>query len=82
MDASPEVSTICFGATATLNATYSGPVATSTTSYAISSIPYTPASYNSGTFVTLSDDSQTGPLPIGFNFCFFGNTYSQFYLGS
>ncbi|MCK6649127.1 MAG: PKD domain-containing protein, partial [Bacteroidia bacterium] len=82
VDASPEVSTICFGATATLNATYSGPVATSTTSYAISSIPYTPVSYNSGTFVTLSDDSQTGPLPIGFNFCFFGNTYSQFYLGS
>ena len=52
-----------------------------TTNYGVTPIPYV-AQVNTGTNVTLSDDSQTGVLPIGFNFCFFGNTYTQFYIGS
>src|ERR1700741_1252614 len=72
VDASPEVSNICFGNTATLTATYSGPVVTATTNYTISNIPYAPDPMTAGTAVTLSDDSQTGFLPIGFNFCYFG----------
>jgi gliding motility-associated-like protein len=30
----------------------------------------------------MTDDFITGVLPIGFQFCFFGNTYTQFYIGS
>ncbi len=30
----------------------------------------------------MSDDSQQGPFNIGFTFCFFGTTYTQFYVGS
>jgi PKD repeat protein len=82
VDASPEVSNICFGATAPLTATYSGPVVTATTDYTISSIAYNPDPLSNGTAVTLSDDTQTGLLPIGFTFCFFGNSYTQFIIGS
>lgn len=39
-------------------------------------------SYNTGTVVPSSDDVVTGPYNIGFNFTFFGNTYSQFYICS
>lgn len=39
-------------------------------------------SYNSGTVVSSSDDIVTGPYNIGFNFKFFGNTYTQFYICS
>ncbi|MCW3071501.1 MAG: hypothetical protein JWO44_1391 [Bacteroidetes bacterium] len=82
VDASPEISNICFGASATLSATYSGPVVTATTNYTISTVPYAPDPMTAGTSVALTDDSQTGFLPIGFNFCYFGNTYSQFIIGS
>ena len=35
-----------------------------------------------GTPIPLSDDQVSGGLPIGFNFDFFGNTYSTFYTSS
>ncbi len=84
VDASPETQTICSGGSATLTAvvTPGGPGSLPTTSYAISSAPYAPDPYNSGTAVTLTDDSQTGLLPIGFTFCFYGNSYTQFIIGS
>jgi len=81
VDASPEVSTICFGATANLTATYAGPAVTATTNYTPSTIPYAPDPF-SGTNVSLTDDTQTGFLPIGFSFCFYGQTYTQFIIGS
>jgi gliding motility-associated-like protein len=52
-----------------------------TTNYTVSSIPYV-AQTNTGTNLTMSDDSQQGPFNIGFNFCFYGQTYTQFYVGS
>ena len=52
-----------------------------TTSYGVTNIPYV-AQNNTGTNVFLTDDSQTGPFNIGFNFCFYGQTYNQFYIGS
>lgn len=52
-----------------------------TTAYAVNSIPYV-AQANTGTAIALGDDTQAGPFPIGFNFCFFGQTYTQFYIGS
>jgi hypothetical protein len=46
--------------------------------------PNYPASvnYTTGTVVPSSDDVTHGPFPIGFSFTFFGNTYTQFYIGS
>jgi gliding motility-associated-like protein len=52
-----------------------------TTNYNVATIPYV-AQTNNGTNLTMSDDSQQGPFNIGFNFCFFGQTYTQFYVGS
>ena len=52
-----------------------------TTNYTVSSIPYV-AQTNTGTNLFMIDDSQQGPFNIGFTFCFFGTTYTQFYIGS
>ena len=52
-----------------------------TTNYLVSNIPYT-AQANTGTNLFMTDDSQQGPFQIGFNFCFFGQTYTQFWIGS
>jgi gliding motility-associated-like protein len=52
-----------------------------TTNYTVASILHV-AQTNTGTSVFMTDDSQQGPFAIGFNFCFYGQTYSQFYIGS
>ena len=52
-----------------------------TTDYGVTNIPYV-AQTNTGTNLFMTDDSQQGPFNIGFNFCFFGSTYTQFYVGS
>ncbi|MFN3940846.1 MAG: hypothetical protein ACK4IY_09680, partial [Chitinophagales bacterium] len=52
-----------------------------TSAYTFDTIPYSPEAY-AGTSVTLSDDSYGGPYSIGFTFCFMGNSYTQFYIGS
>jgi gliding motility-associated-like protein len=72
--------TICQGSCAVLTATV--PPVNSTTTYSVSQITFAPQSTVGATTINLTDDSQAGPFPIGFNFCFFGNNYSQFYIGS
>jgi gliding motility-associated-like protein len=52
-----------------------------TSDYTVSTIPFAPDPYT-GTPLFLSDDEVSGILPIGFNFCFYGNTYSEFYISS
>jgi gliding motility-associated-like protein len=52
-----------------------------TTNYSVTTIPYV-VQNNTGTQLFMSDDSQQGPFNIGFTFCFFGQTYTQFYVGS
>jgi gliding motility-associated-like protein len=52
-----------------------------TTNYSVASIPYVNQT-NTGNQLFMTDDSQQGPFNIGFTFCFFGQTYSQFYVGS
>lgn len=37
---------------------------------------------SSGTQITLTDDEVSAPLPIGFEFAFYGNLYDTFYIGS
>jgi hypothetical protein len=59
-----------------------------TLNYTISNIPFNPYSYlgsiANGVFSSqpLIDDEVSGIIPIGFNFCFFGNQYNQCYIGS
>jgi hypothetical protein len=49
-------------------------------SYTVSQIPF--AGETSTPNLTLLDNEVAGPLPIGFNFRFFCNSYTDFYLGS
>ncbi|MCX6258848.1 MAG: PKD domain-containing protein [Bacteroidia bacterium] len=75
--------TICLGTSATLNAQVPSFTFHQTTSYVISyPIPFTPEPYT-GTNAGISIDDQCyGPFPIGFTFCFYGNSYTNFFLGS
>lgn len=50
--------------------------------YTVTSIPYGPYSFTSGTNVFLGDDAVSNVLNIGFTFSFMGNSYMQFYIGS
>ncbi len=52
-----------------------------TSDYDVMAIPFAPDPY-AGTPVILNDDDINGPLPIGFDFCFYGNTYSEVYICS
>jgi gliding motility-associated-like protein len=52
-----------------------------TTNYGVTNIPYV-GQVNNGTSLFMTDDSQQGPFNLGFTFCFFGQTYTQFYVGS
>lgn len=53
-----------------------------TTNYGVTNVPYSPDSYTNGTQVSLGDDAISSSIPIGFNFCYFGQTYNTFYIGS
>jgi gliding motility-associated-like protein len=78
--------TVCPGQSVTINdcANIGGNVGGGTPigPYTVLNIPFAPDPFNSGTAVTLSDDSQAGPFNITFPFCFFGTTYNQFWIGS
>ncbi len=52
--------------------------------YSISSLPYAPLSYSSGTILPtgLADDIYSSVLPLGFTFNFFGNDYADIVIGS
>lgn len=76
--------TVCPGQTVTINdcSNVGGGAAAGTAQYAVVNIPYAPDPFNLGTPITLSDDAVSAAQNIGFSFCFFGNTYTQFYVGS
>ena len=67
--------------TADLSSCVGGSSPKQTTSYSVNPIPYV-AQVNTGTSLFMSDDSQQGPFNIGFSFCFYGSSYTQFYVGS
>jgi gliding motility-associated-like protein len=52
-----------------------------TTNYTVTTIPYV-AQTNNGQLVPLSDDSQSSVFNIGFTFCYYGQTFTQFRIGS
>ncbi|MGC6470412.1 MAG: gliding motility-associated C-terminal domain-containing protein [Flavobacteriales bacterium] len=79
IDAGQDI-TICEIQAVNLSADYT-PNSVGTNDYVLENVPYTTENY-SGTLVNMFDDSEQGPFDIGFEFCFFGNIYSQFCLGS
>jgi len=50
--------------------------------YLITEVGYSNFSYTGGTPVNGCDDCVTGPYNIGFSFNYFGNNYTQFFIGS
>jgi hypothetical protein len=71
----------CNGECTTLSANYS--IFSGTNTYGVSTIPYNPASYTSGTLYSIPiDDRWSAPISLPFNFCFFGQTYSQLLIGT
>lgn len=53
------------------------------TDYTVQQIPYVPYSYTTGTSILLNiDDTWSSVLPLGFDFCFYGNTYNSCVIGS
>ncbi|MBC8046421.1 MAG: gliding motility-associated C-terminal domain-containing protein [Fimbriimonadaceae bacterium] len=52
-----------------------------TESYVYEVIPYAPEAIG-GTDVSMFDDTHDGPFDIGFEFCFFGEVYDEFYIAS
>lgn len=50
--------------------------------YTVQQIPYTFLSTAGIPVTNMVDDQVYGPFPIGFDFCFYGQTYTQFYIGS
>ncbi|MES2514817.1 MAG: gliding motility-associated C-terminal domain-containing protein [Bacteroidota bacterium] len=73
--------TICSGQCASLTATIV-PVK-STSSYSVGSIPHSPFPYSGGTAAIGNIDDLWSPVVnIGFNFCYFGNTFNQLLVGS
>lgn len=71
--------TICSGEPIQLYAVVDGTYGTE--AYTYESIPFAPEPVG-GTVVNMVDDTHTGPFPIGFDFCFFGEVYTHFYIAS
>lgn len=70
--------TICSGEMVTL---YSDASEFCGDCYTSEEIPFEPEAIG-GTSLIVQDDSYSGPIDIGFDFCFFGNTFSEFYICS
>ncbi len=82
VDAGPN-QLVGFGQPTMLNSTYYGPpAAPNCMLYPVSTITYAPVTLTSPTAVTLGNDQVSGAIPIGFDFDFFCNTYTQLYISS
>src|SRR5258706_2297317 len=70
---------VCFNGSTTLTAN----TAAIAGNYTLSSIPYAPISPPGSTIaVPIGDDVLSGIIPIGFNFTFYGNTYTNAYIST
>ncbi len=79
MDAGSDI-VICELGPVNLSANYT-PLTAATNDYTVENIPYTNESFT-GTDVALTDDSESGTNQIGFEFCYYGNVYTEFCIGS
>ena len=68
--------TICEIAPVDLSATYT-PNSVGTSDYTLETIPVDTDPYDGTNIPALTDDSYSGVIDIGFNFCFYGNVYDQ-----
>ena len=82
IDQGDQITTSCTNPCVTLSTTVleTG----STNQYSVSSIPYNPPfSYSGGTPVSVNtDDVWSNAITLPFDFCFFGNSYNQVWVGS
>ena len=80
--ASPAVNLPCGTTCTTLSSTYFNVGSTAT--YDVTQIPYNPpVPFWTGTPVLIGiDDQYSNAIQMPFNFCFFGQTYNQFIIGS
>jgi gliding motility-associated-like protein len=78
-NAGPDVS-ICQGQSVTLTGTYTSLPGSDT--YVFQSIPYAPQPFTGTVIANAADDAVYGPFPLGFTFCFFGNAYTQCWIGT
>lgn len=82
VDAGEDVSMGCNESCTDLNATYL--YTGDTNDYAVSSIPYAPPfPFTGGTPVSVNIDDRWSPIiPLPFDFCFYGQAYSEMLIGS
>jgi hypothetical protein len=77
----PDITIPCGDSCTTITANYLQTY--QTTSYVVSQIPYNPDPYNVGTLVTTPIDDRWSPIiNLPFTFCFFGQTYNQYVIGT
>ena len=78
----PDLTIPACQACTTLYATTTAPT-TSTNNYNVTQITYNPYSYLPGTVIPLNiDDRWSDVYNLPFQFCFFGNNYTQFIVSS
>lgn len=70
---------VCSNDSITLYAEVDGSYGTD--AYEVNEIPYSPEPIG-GTVINMTDDTDDGPNDIGFDFCFFGEVYNDFWLCS
>ena len=82
VEITPMDTQICVGASANLSADYILPPPTAF--YDVQSIAYTPTTNpGGGTIITgLADEEITGPIPLGFTFDFYGNSFTDLFLST
>lgn len=83
-DVNATLDTICPGDTTVLTAALTDSIVvldpSACSTYTATSIPFAPIA-GTGTTITVNDESFSNALPIGFDFDFYCNTYSQFLAG-
>ena len=78
INAGPDITVPACQACTTLYATTTAP-SVGTNNYSVTQISYNPYSYAPGTIIPLNiDDRWSAVYTIPFEFCYFGNTYTQF----
>lgn len=80
IDAYPDT-VVCSGEPVTLYTTVDGSYSADT--YNMIDIPFAPETYaGTNVFPSGIDDAHTTPIDLGFEFCYFGNTYTQIYIST
>jgi len=74
--------TACFGNSITLEDCAGVGAGGNPNPYTTGPIPFNPDPFTGSTSISLTDDGQSSMITIGFDFCFYGTTYSQLIIGA